>query len=180
MSGKLSGTGGGHNRRNFLKTGFVAAGATAVGAVLSEHGTLVAAAQSSGLNAGDVAILQFLAAGELLEVDFWTQYNELGGIPDSEVSGGTGNAVYTERLRSIESGFPAIHSRQHRRRDQSRDVHQCVSRFQGCRASKPGSVQNARRKQSHRIERQAAADEPDAVDDRQQLVDALSQQHEQS
>jgi hypothetical protein len=78
MSGKLSGTGGGHNRRNFLKTGFVAAGATAVGAVLSEHGTLVAAAQSSGLNAGDVAILQFLAAGELLEVDFWTQYNELG------------------------------------------------------------------------------------------------------
>jgi len=106
MSGKLSGTGGGHNRRNFLKTGFVAAGATAVGAVLSEHGTLVAAAQSSGLNAGDVAILQFLAAGELLEVDFWTQYNELGGIPDSEVSGGTGNAVYTERLRSIDRNFP--------------------------------------------------------------------------
>ena len=106
MSGKLSGTGGGHNRRNFLKTGFVAAGATAVGAVLSEHGTLVAAAQSSGLNAGDVAILQFLAAGELLEVDFWTQYNELGGIPDSEVSGGTGNAVYTERLLSIDRNFP--------------------------------------------------------------------------
>jgi hypothetical protein len=106
MSGKLSGTGGGHNRRNFLKTGFVAAGATAVGAVLSEHGTLVAAAQSSGLNAGDVAILQFLAAGELLEVDFWTQYNELGGILDSEVSGGTGNAVYTERLRSIDRNFP--------------------------------------------------------------------------
>ena len=106
MSGKLSGTGAGHNRRNFLKAGFVAAGATAVGAVLSEHGTLVAAAQSSGLNAGDVAILQFLAAGELLEVDFWTQYNELGGIPDSEVSGGTGNAVYTERLLSIDRNFP--------------------------------------------------------------------------
>jgi len=106
MSGKLSGTVAGHNRRNFLKAGFVAAGATAVGAVLSEHGTLVAAAQSSGLNAGDVAILQFLAAGELLEVDFWTQYNELGGIPDSEVSGGTGNAVYTERLLSIDRNFP--------------------------------------------------------------------------
>jgi hypothetical protein len=105
MSGKLSGTGGGHNRRSFLKTGFVAAGATALGAVLSEHGTL-AAAQSSGLNAGDVAILQFLAAGELLEVDFWTQYNELGGIPDNEVSGGTGNDVYTERLRSIDRNFP--------------------------------------------------------------------------
>ena len=106
MRGKLSGTGAGHNRRNFLKAGFVAAGATAVGAVLSEYGTVVAAAQSSGLNAGDVAILQFLAAGELLEVDFWTQYNELGGIPDSEVSGGTGNAVYTERLLSIDRNFP--------------------------------------------------------------------------
>jgi len=106
MSRKLSGTDGGHNRRNFLKTGFVAAGATAVGAVFSEYGTLPAAAQSGGLNAGDVAILQFLAAGELLEVDFWTQYNELGGIPDSEVSGGTGNAVYTERLRSIDRNFP--------------------------------------------------------------------------
>ena len=106
MGGKLSGTGKGHNRRNFLKTGFVAAGATAVAAVLSERGTLVAAAQSSGLNAGDVAILQFLAAGELLEVDFWTQYNELAGIQDSEVSGGTGNVVYTERLRSIDPSFP--------------------------------------------------------------------------
>jgi hypothetical protein len=106
MGGKLSRTGKGHNRRNFLKTGFVAAGATAVAAVLSERGTLVAAAQSSGLNAGDVAILQFLAAGELLEVDFWTQYNELAGIQDSEVSGGTGNVVYTERLRSIDPSFP--------------------------------------------------------------------------
>jgi hypothetical protein len=65
MSGRLNGTDGRQNRRNFLKTGFAAAGATAVGVVLSEHGTS-AVAQSSGLTAGDVAILQFLAAGELL------------------------------------------------------------------------------------------------------------------
>ena len=103
MSGRVNGTG--QNRRNFLKTGFTAAGAAAAGLVLSEHSTSVAA-QSGGLTAGDAAILQFLAAGELLEVDFWTQYNELGGIPDSEVSGGTGNAVYTERLRSIDRNFP--------------------------------------------------------------------------
>jgi hypothetical protein len=103
MSGTVNGTG--QNRRNFLKTGFTAAGAAAAGLVLSEHSTSVAA-QSGGLTAGDAAILQFLAAGELLEVDFWTQYNELGGIPDSEVSGGTGNAVYTERLRSIDRNFP--------------------------------------------------------------------------
>ena len=103
MSGTLYGTG--HNRRNFLKSGFTAAGVAAAGLVLSEHSTSVAA-QSGGLTAGDAAILQFLAAGELLEVDFWTQYNELAGIPDSEVSGGTGNAIYTERLRSIDRNFP--------------------------------------------------------------------------
>lgn len=105
MSGNLNGTGGRQDRRNFLKTGFVAAGAAAVGVGLLEHSTQ-ARAQSSSLNAGDAAILQFLAAGELLEVDFWTQYNELGGIQDSEVSGGTGSAVYTERLRSIDRNFP--------------------------------------------------------------------------
>lgn len=104
MSGNLSGTGGPQNRRSFLKTGFTAVGAAAVGIVLPESSAL--AAQSSSLNAGDAAILQFLAAGELLEADFWTQYNELGGIQDSEVAGGRGNDVYTERLRSIDPNFP--------------------------------------------------------------------------
>jgi hypothetical protein len=96
---------GNRNRRSFLKTGLVAAGAATVGVGLLEHSTQ-AAAQSSGLTAGDVAILQFLAAGELLEADFWTQYNELGGIRDSEVFGGVGSFVYTERLRSIDPNFP--------------------------------------------------------------------------
>ena len=105
MSGRLNVSAGGQNRRSFLKTGFVAAGAAAVGVGLLDQST-PAAAQSSGLNAGDVAILQFLAAGELLEADFWTQYNELGGIQDSEVPGGTGNFIYTERLRSIDPNFP--------------------------------------------------------------------------
>lgn len=93
------------NRRSFLKTGLVAAGVATVGVGLLEQGT-PAAAQSTGPTAGDVAILQFLAAGELLEADFWTQYNELGGIQDGEVTGGTGNDVYTERLRSIDRNFP--------------------------------------------------------------------------
>ncbi len=53
-----------------------------MGAGLLAKGTL-ARAQSGGggsLNAGDVAILQFLAAAELIEADLWTQYAELGGI----------------------------------------------------------------------------------------------------
>jgi hypothetical protein len=92
------------NRRSFLKTGLATAGAVTFSAGLLEGAR--ASAQSSGLTAGDAAILQFLAAGELLEVDFWTQYNELGGIQDSEVPGGTGNLIYTELLRSIDRNFP--------------------------------------------------------------------------
>jgi hypothetical protein len=69
---------------------------------------------ATGLTAGDAAILRFLAAGEALEADFWTQYNELGGIPDSEVPGGATNPVYTERLRSIDPNFPQyIHDNTH-------------------------------------------------------------------
>jgi hypothetical protein len=84
------------NRRSFLKTGLATAGAVTLSAGLLEGAR--ASAQSSSLTEGDIAILQFLAAGELLEVDFWTQYNELGGIQDNEVPGGLGNRIYTERL----------------------------------------------------------------------------------
>src|SRR5579864_4236949 len=93
------------NRRGFLKAGLTAAGAT-VGTGLLVRGTKALAQSSSRLAAGDAAILQFLAAGEALEVDFWTQYNELGGIPDDEVSGGGGNRAYTHCLKKIDRNFP--------------------------------------------------------------------------
>jgi hypothetical protein len=69
------------NRRSFIKKGAFAAGAATVGAGLLTHG-LAAFAQNSNdtLNKGDIAILQFLAAAELIEADLWTQYAELGGI----------------------------------------------------------------------------------------------------
>jgi hypothetical protein len=42
-------------------------------------------AQGTGsLSRGDVAILRFLAAAELIESDLWVQYAELGGIGDAE------------------------------------------------------------------------------------------------
>ena len=50
-----------------------------------------AAEASGGLSPGDAALLRFPAALELLEADFWIQYNELGGIQDDEVPGGSGN-----------------------------------------------------------------------------------------
>jgi len=92
------------NRRSFLKTGLTA-GAT-VGTGLLAHGTKALAQSTSSLTAEDAAILQFLAAGEALEADFWTQYNELCGIQDGVVSGGTGNRTYTERVRKIDPHFP--------------------------------------------------------------------------
>jgi hypothetical protein len=96
------------NRRGFLKTGLAGAGAVAMGTGLLGRVTKAAAQRtgsSSSLTAGDVAILQFLAAGEALEADFYTQYNELGGLRDDEVSGGSGNRIYTHALRRIDRNF---------------------------------------------------------------------------
>jgi hypothetical protein len=92
------------DRRSFLLTG-VAAGAATMGA-----GRLLAEAPSArasgGLTPGDAAILRFLAALETLETDLWQQYNELGGVQDKEVPGGTGNTAYTGALSVLDSDMP--------------------------------------------------------------------------
>jgi hypothetical protein len=44
-----------------------------------------------------------LAALETLETDLWQQYNELGGIQDKEVPGGSGNPAYTAALAKLDS-----------------------------------------------------------------------------
>src|SRR5262245_2550684 len=58
---------------------------------------------SGGLTPGDAALLRFPAALELLEADFWIQYNELGGIQDSEVPGGSGSPLYTADIQVLDS-----------------------------------------------------------------------------
>ena len=87
-------------RRAFLAKG-AAAGALTLGG-----GRLLidtpAALAGEALPAGDAAILTFLAAAELLEADLWKQYNELGGVQDVEVSGGSGNRAYTRALAVID------------------------------------------------------------------------------
>src|SRR4051794_39990112 len=73
-------------RRAFLGKSF-AAGAGAIGAgLLGIHSAAGAPTEieeddHGGLSAGDAALLRFPAALELLEADFWIQYNELGGVP---------------------------------------------------------------------------------------------------
>src|SRR5437667_1197761 len=95
------------NRRSFVKNGLTAAGAATVGAGLLANGSSAVAEKgpeehSGRLTPGDAALLRFAAAAEILETDFWVQYNELGGIQDSEVPGGSGNPAYTAALAVLD------------------------------------------------------------------------------
>jgi hypothetical protein len=83
------------SRRSFI------AGAGVLGAGLMVG--VPTAFANGDLDPGDAAILRFLAAAEILETDLWQQYNELGGIQDSEVPGGSGNPVYTKRLNNLDA-----------------------------------------------------------------------------
>src|SRR5215469_15510654 len=75
------------NRRSFMRHSLVAGAAATVGAGILANGNFaVAQGNSDKLTKGDVAILQFLAAAEIIESDLWLQYQELGGVQDDEVS----------------------------------------------------------------------------------------------
>jgi hypothetical protein len=74
------------NRRSFLKKGALTAGAAMVGAGLFGAGKVAFSQERGGsLTRGDIAILRFLAAAELIESDLWTQYAELGGLTPGQV-----------------------------------------------------------------------------------------------
>jgi len=73
-------------RRSFLRNLGMGAALLAPGAALLGNASKALAANGrQRLNEGDVAILQLLAAAELIEADLWQQYKELGGVdaPDS-------------------------------------------------------------------------------------------------
>jgi hypothetical protein len=94
------------SRRSFLGTS-LAVGAGALGAGLLATAPTARAKdkdkdKGGGLTKGDAAILRFLAAAEIIETDLWQQYNELGGIQDDEVPGGTGNPAYTAALAELD------------------------------------------------------------------------------
>jgi hypothetical protein len=95
---------GSFSRRSFLGKS-LAAGAVTMGAGLFAN-TLLAKEgkekEKGHLKKGDAAILRFLAAAEIIEADLWQQYNELAGIQDSEVPGGTGNPAYTTAVEVLD------------------------------------------------------------------------------
>jgi Ferritin-like domain len=112
MDPLLNGLKNAANRRSFLKKG-MAAGATTLGSGLLAGGPRAFGDDERGpkeksgrLSKGDAAILRFAAAAESLESDLWVQYNELGGIQDSEVAGGSGNKAYTAALEVLDEDFP--------------------------------------------------------------------------
>jgi len=103
------------SRRSFLRKGLAVGGAGTIGAGLLTNGLSFPAFAEEGsgsLTKGDVAILRFLAAIEIIETDLWRQYNELGGIQDHEVvdgevvSGGSGSAAYTTALQVLDTDMP--------------------------------------------------------------------------
>ena len=78
-------------RRSFLRN--LGLGATILvpgAALLSSSSKALASHGRQRLTRGDVAILQLLAAAEIIEADLWQQYNELGGVdaPDSGYKAG--------------------------------------------------------------------------------------------
>jgi Ferritin-like domain len=86
-------------RRSFLgKSLAVGAGTVGAGFFINTR----TARAAGGLTPGDAALLRFPAALEILEADFWIQYNELAGIQDSEVPGGSGNPAYHDALAVLD------------------------------------------------------------------------------
>jgi hypothetical protein len=83
-------------RRSFLK-GVGLAGAAAVpGSGLFPSASMAA---TGVITEGDIAIVRFLAAAELIESDLWQQYNELGGQNG-------GNSAYMAALSNLDGDMP--------------------------------------------------------------------------
>jgi hypothetical protein len=101
-------------RLSFLATGVAAGvGATFLGP-LGRAATAFADRGNRALTKGDAAILRFLAAAELIEADLWQQYNELAGIQDTQVPGGSGSPRYVSALKVLDGDMPQyIHDNTH-------------------------------------------------------------------
>jgi hypothetical protein len=95
------------NRRSFLR-GSLATGAALMGASALAERRLFAAPVVP-ITPGDVAILRFLAAAELIEADLWTQYAELGGIGNNlpvEINPNETLNPYQAALSNLDSDGP--------------------------------------------------------------------------
>ena len=92
------------SRRAFLKNGLSTATLATGAGLLTNSSTAHADFPEFGsrLTRGDAALLRFAAAAEILETDFWVQYNELAGIQDNEEPDGSGNPLFTAALAVLD------------------------------------------------------------------------------
>ena len=86
----------GSRRSFFSKTLTGGAAALALASIPFSTSRVMAGVTGPDPTAGDIAILKFLAAAELLECDLWGQYCELA----------TGNRPFIAALRRIDAGLP--------------------------------------------------------------------------
>ena len=82
-------------RRSFLKGLGIAGAALSASALLGAEGRAQTGRSTGKLSKGDVSLLRFAAAVELIEADLWQQYNELGGIQG-------GNPAYIAALSNLD------------------------------------------------------------------------------
>lgn len=93
-------------RRSFLRAGLAAPAVIGAGLAANPMSMAAFADDEDRLTEGDISILRFLSALEILETDLWEQYNELGGIRDAEEPSGHGNKPYTDLLVQIDGDMP--------------------------------------------------------------------------
>ena len=166
------------SRRSFVKNGLGAASIATAGVGLLANSSPVFADdddRSGHLTRGDAALIRFAAAAEILETDFWVQYNELGGVQDSEVPGGSRNPAYTAAISVLDSDMAQyIH-------DNTDDEFTHQNFLNAYLASKGAATVDLEQFRTagqfgHWIEWQIAADKSHATHRRYELVDSLPEQ----
>ena len=159
------------SRRSFLgKSLAMGAGTIGIG-LLGETREVEA---SHGLFPGDAALLRFAAAAEILEADFWIQYNELGGVQDPEVPGGTGNEPYTKAIEVLDEDMPIYI---HDNTDDEITHHTFLNAYLASKGAAPVDLEPFRTlpgRYCKRIQWNFTAHQSDATHCRHQLVDPLS------
>jgi hypothetical protein len=98
------------NRRSFITKGLLAGTATlGAGLLATKAGADSDEDFARALTTGDIAILRFLAAAELIETDLWQQYAELGGLTSGqpiEVDPNQQLNSYQSALSNLDSDGP--------------------------------------------------------------------------